>query len=227
MREIYKVVFKIKKEEFVLFIITFLYIFLKNLFFEKLSSLYFLIFLFEIYFTISIYSGIKKCVYNEDFILSFIFKDGLYYLPSILLYNLFIGFTGGIIYLIVSGLISSIKTYSIFSFFLFVLIIVWASFPLFLLLLTLYTPFIVMADDELFFDGIKKSFIFVRKNLEYLILLFFPFLILWIFFFTIFKKYDKIFILKNFLLFLIVFLEILTVKLIFLLYKGLKNGKNI
>ncbi|MGB9677358.1 MAG: hypothetical protein ACPLZ9_01960 [Candidatus Ratteibacteria bacterium] len=193
---------------------------------EKFKSYYFFIFILEIYFTISIYIGIKKCVYEQTFIFSDIFREGLYFFPSILLYNLLMIFFATIIYSIASISISSIKTYSHFSFFLFFLIIVWASFPFFYIFLTLYTPFIILAENEKLFEGIKKSYNFMKDNLSKLLNLFFPFLVLWIFF-IIFQKYDKIIFLKFILIFLVSFLEILTVKTIFLVYnRERKNERN-
>jgi len=226
MLEIYKNILKIKKVEFLLFLITFLYVFLKNLFLQKLTSFYFFVFLFEVYFTISVYYGLKKSVYSENFKFPDVFKMGWYYFPSILLYNLFVGFSGGIVYLIVTGLINSIKTFSGYSFFLFILIILWASFPLFFLFLTLYTPFVIMAKDEKISKAINESVKFMRENLSFLIYSFFPLLILWVIFFTIFQKYDKILSLKIVSLGLMAFLEILTIKLIFLIYKGVENERN-
>lgn len=224
--EIYKQIIKIKKDEFFLFFITFLYVSLRSLFFEKFKSYYFLIFIFEIYFTISVYTGIKKSVYDEIFNFSDIFRDGLYFFPSILLYNLLISLFTGIIYLIASSAISSIKILSQISFFLFFMIITWAAFPFFYISFTLYTPFIILVEDETLFEGMKKSYNFTRKHLPYLINLFFPFLVFWIIFFTIFQKYDKIYILKFILLFFVSFLEILTIKTVFLVYKGVKNERN-
>lgn len=216
MKKIYKYLFKIKKEEILLFLIIFIYLSLRTLFSEKL---YFFVFLFEIYFTISVYSGIKKSVYDDVFSLSEIFKEGLYFLPSVLLYHLIIGFISGIIYLMLSYTINSIKTFSFLSFILFFLIIIWGAIPLFFLFLTVYTPFIIISEEEILFDAIVKSFKFMKENLSFLICLFFPFLVIWFIFFTNFQKYDKIFFLKIFLLFFISFLEILTIKLVFLAYK--------
>ncbi len=227
MLEIYKTILKIKKEEAKLIMITFIYIFLRNLFLEKFLSWYFFTFLFEIYLTVCVYSGIKKSVFNEYFNFSEIFKDGFYYLPSILFYYIFIGFSIAIIYLIITLLINSIKTHTIFSFFLFFLIISWASFPIFFLILTLYAPFIIIVKNETIFDGMKESLKFVKRNFSDLICLFFPFLILWYIFVVIFQKYDKIIPLKTFLILLVSLNEILTVKLVFLTIKGVKNERNV
>ncbi|MCM8818931.1 MAG: hypothetical protein NC915_05610 [Candidatus Omnitrophica bacterium] len=223
MLEIYKSVLKFKKEEYFLFFIIFFYGLLKNLFSGKFASLYFLIFILEIYLTTAVYSGIKKSIYEEEFYFFDIFKYGLHYFPRILLYNLFISFSAGLIYLITTGLINSIKIFSAYSIFLFILIISWAALPLFFLLLTIYTPFIIMIENETVFGSLNKSVSFIRENLVHLIFLFFPFLIFWSLFFTIFHKYDKIFLLKFIVIFLISFLEILTVKLVFLIYKGAKK----
>jgi hypothetical protein len=227
MFEIYKSIFKIEKEEVELILITFIYIFFRNLFLEKFVNLYFLIFLFEVYITIFVYSGIKKSVYNENFNFSEIFKDSIYYFPSILFYYLFLGFSGSIIYLIISSMINSIKTFSIFSYFLYILIISWASIPVFFLTLTLYTPFIIIAKNETIFNGMRESLEFIKKNFSNLICLFFPFLVIWFFFFLIFQKYDKINLLKTFFILLVSLIEILTVKLVFLTLKGEKNERNI
>jgi hypothetical protein len=67
MLEIYKSILKIKKVEAKLILITFIYIFLRNLLFEKFTNWYFLFFLFEIYLTISVYSGIKNSVFYGKF----------------------------------------------------------------------------------------------------------------------------------------------------------------
>ena len=216
-----------KREETELILITFTYIFLRNLFLGKFTNLYFLIFFFEVYLTVCVYSGLKKSVYNEYFNFSEIFKEGIYYFPSILLYYLIVAFSSSMIYLIVSSLINSIKSFSIFSFFLFLLIISWASFPVFFLILTLYTPFIIISKNETIFNGMKESLKFMRENFPNLICLFFPFLIIWFFFFVIFQKYDKINFLNTFLIFLVSLIEILTVKLIFLTIKGVKNERNV
>lgn len=226
MSEIYKNVLKIKKIELALFLITFLYVLLKNLLLEKFANFYFFAFIFEIYLTVSVYTGIKKSVFNELFNFSDIFKDGLKYFFPILLYNLLIGVSGGIVYLIITNLINSIKTFNFYSIFLFVLIISWASVPFFFLLLTIYAPFIIMIDDVPVFTGINKSVNFLRGNLPNLISLFSPFLIFWFLFFTFYPKYDKIIPLKIVLLFLSSFLEILTIKLVFLVYKGENNERN-
>ncbi|MGC8976943.1 MAG: hypothetical protein ACP5OB_04905 [Candidatus Ratteibacteria bacterium] len=222
--EIYKSLFKIKKEEIYLLLITFTCVFLRSSFFEKISPFYFLFFLLEIYLTVSVYSGIKKSLYNDNFKFSDIFKDGLYFFPSILLYQFIVGLCFSIIYLIISSLIDSIKSFSFFSFFLFFLIIVWGAIGLYFLFLTIYTPFIVISEEEILFDAILKSFKFMKKNIENLIVFFFPFSVLWFVFFTNFQKYVNIFFLRFFLLFLISFLEILTVKLAFLIYK--ERGEN-
>ncbi|MCM8804723.1 MAG: hypothetical protein NC833_05675 [Candidatus Omnitrophica bacterium] len=226
-KEIYKSLFKIRKGEILLFLIIFSYTFFRNLFFEKISYFYFFILLFEIYLTISVYYGIKKYVYNENFIFSDIFKETLFILPPVLLYHILIGVFLSFIYLIITSAINSIKIYSFFSFFLFFLIILWASIPIFFLLFTIYTPFIIILNKGEFFNSIFKSYQFMRKNFENLIILFFPFLILYLIFFTSFKKYSNIFLLKLFLFILISFLELLTIKLVFLVYKGVKNERNI
>jgi hypothetical protein len=227
MLEIYKSILKIKKVEAKLILITFIYIFLRNLLFEKFTNWYFLFFLFEIYLTISVYAGIKNSVFYGTFNFFEIFKEGIYYFPSILFYYLLLGFSGSIIYLIISSLINSIKTFSIFSYFLYILIISWASIPVFFLILTLYTPFIIMAKNETIFNGMSESLDFIKKNFSNLICLFFPFLVFWFFFFLIFQKYDKINLLNTFLIFLVSLIEILTVKLIFLTIKGVKNERNV
>jgi len=221
--EIYKNLIKIKKQELFLFFITFLYVSLRSFLLEKFKTYYFFLFFFEIYFTISVYAGIKKCVYDETFTFSDIFRDGFYFFPSILLYNLLISLLAGIIYLIALSAISSIKILSFFSFFLFFIIVVWAALPFFYIFLTLYTPFIILAENDTIFEGIKKSYDFMKNKLSELINLFFPFLVFWVFFFTIFQKYDKITFLKIILLFLVSFLEILTIKTVFLVYKGVKK----
>lgn len=227
MMEIYKNLFRIKKEEIFLSFIIFAYVFLRSLFFEKLSSFYFIIFLFEIYLTVSVYCGIKKIVYGEEFAFLNIFRDGLYFLPSILLYHFSIGLSAAMVYLLILSLINSIRAFSLISFFLFFLIILWGAIPLFFLFLTLYSPFIIICEEEMVFKAIEKSFKFMRGNLEKLVVLFFPFLCLWTFFFTFFQKYDKISSLKIFLLFVMSFIEILTVKLVFLNYKGVKDERNV
>jgi len=221
--EIYKNLIKIRKKEFFLFLITFGYIFLKSLFFERFKPFEFLIFIFEVYFTISVYSGIKKCVYGENFAFFEIFRDGLYFFPSILLYNLFLILSIGTVYSIALSGISSIRTSSPVSFFIFFLILSWAVFPFFHIFFTLYTPFIILSENETFFTSIKKSYNFMKENLSDLINLFCPFLIFWFFFFAIFQKYDKIIFLKIILLFFVSLLEILTVKTVFLIYKGVEK----
>ena len=227
MFEIYKTLLKIKREEIKLILITFIYIFWRNLFGIKFINWYFLIFFFEIYLTICVYLGIKKSVYNEYFNFSEIFKDGFYYLPSILFYYFLVGFFSSLIYLILSSFINSIKIFSFFSYFLFLLIISWLSIPIFFLILTLYTPFIIISKNETIFNGIKESFKFMRENFTDLICLFFPFLIIWFFFFSILPKYDKINLPKTFLVFFVSLVEILTIKLVFLTIKGVKNERNI
>ncbi|MFN4227931.1 MAG: hypothetical protein ACK4F0_07335 [Candidatus Ratteibacteria bacterium] len=220
---IYKQVVKIKKEEFFLFLLTFLYLCLRTLTFDKLKSLYIFVFIFEIYFTVSIYVGIKKSVYEENFKIVDIFKEGLYFFPSILLYNLLVSLVAGLIYSVALSFVSSIKILSKVSFLLFLIIIMWAAIPFFYVFLTIYTPFIIFIENDTVFESIKKSYRFMKANLPYLINLFFPFLIFWTLFFTIFQKYDKINFLKFVLLVFIAFLEILTVKTIFLVYKGVKK----
>jgi hypothetical protein len=229
MLKIYKFVFKIKKEEIIFALIAFFYIYLRSLFLEKFVNYYFLIFLLEIYLTICVYSGIKRSVFNEYFTFFEIFKDGFYYLPFILFYYITVGSSVSFIYLIVLSLINSIKIFSIVSFFLFFLILLWTSFPIFFLFLTLYTPFMIISENETTFNGIKCSVRFIRENLDNLVSLFFPFLIIWSFFFLIFQKYDKIIPLKMkvFLFFLISFIEIFTIKLVFLTIKGVKNERDV
>ncbi|MCM8766671.1 MAG: hypothetical protein NC901_01230 [Candidatus Omnitrophica bacterium] len=224
--EIYKKMIKINKGELFLFILTFLYILFRQLVFEKIKSYYFLIFIFEIYFTVSIYTGIKKSVYDENFTFSDIFREGLYFFPSILFYNLLISFLVGIIYLIASSFVSSIKILSNISFFFFLIIITWASIPFFYIFLTIYTPFIIMVEKETLFESLRKSYNFMRTNLSFLINLFFPFFVFWFLFFTIFQKSGKINFLSFVLLLFVSFLEILTIKTVFLVYKGARDERN-
>ncbi|MCM8785540.1 MAG: hypothetical protein NC827_03695 [Candidatus Omnitrophica bacterium] len=224
--EIYKQAIKIKKKEIFLFLLTFLYVFLRSLFFDKFKSYYFFIFIFEVYYTISIYTGIKKSVYDETFNILDIFKEGLYFFPSILLYNLFVSLVVGLIYSITLSTVSSIKILSNISFLLFFIIIIWAAIPFFYIFLTIYTPFIILVENDTVFESLKKSYKFIRENLPHLINLFFPFFVFWIFLFTSFQKSDKIYLLMFILLLFISFLEILTIKTVFLVYKGVKNERN-
>ncbi|MCM8772330.1 MAG: hypothetical protein NC922_04565 [Candidatus Omnitrophica bacterium] len=182
--------------------------------------------MFEIYITICVYYGIKKSLYDGDFFFLDIFKGGFYYFPFILTYNFLLAICGGLVYLIATGLINSIKTFSGYSIFLFILIIIWASIPYFFLFLTIYTPFIMLIENETLMCSINKSVKFIRENLSSLISHFSPFLFLWVIFFTIFNKYGKIFSLKLFLLAVVSLLEILTVKFVFIVYKGVKNERS-
>lgn len=226
--EIYRKLFKFKKQEFLLILIAFFYLFFRLNFLNKLSGFWFLlVFLFEIYLTISIYAGIKKCVYEENFSFKEIFKTGGILFPSIFLYNFIIGLSGSIVYSIGLALINYIgKILKWYCFFVFFILLIWLSFPFYLLLLTVYAPFIIIAENEKILNSIQKSANFIKENFPDLIFYFFPFLTLWAIYFTTGQKYDIIFLLRFVLTFLLSILEILTVKLVFTAYKGVKDERN-
>lgn len=222
----YKKLFRIKKNEVFLIGIILSYILLKEIFSKFLNQFLPILFIFEIYLTVSVYVGIRMNVFEEKFNFKSMFKEGLYLYFQFFTSILFIVLPSAIVYSFTNYLISLIPTYSNYSFIFFIFIIFWASFPFFHIAFTLFAPFFIIAEDVAIIESIIKSYKFMKGKLSELICLFTPILTLWFLFFSLFHKYDKIIQLKFILVILVSTLEILTVKLVFLIYKGVKDERN-
>jgi len=98
--------------------------------------------------------------------------------------------------------------------------ILWLLFPVYVFLLTTFTPLVIIADDIPLFPAIRKSVAFVKGNLldiEKLVLLFLP---LWLVVIFSLKLYnEKGFFLQLVILYLISVLEVITVKVFLLFYR--------
>ncbi|MCK9265379.1 hypothetical protein M0P98_00590 [bacterium] len=219
--------FLVRKNELLLALIVLLYLILFRFILsiplrEEHIFIFQVFFLFmENYITICAYNGLKESLLKGTLNIGQLFKNSILFFGRMLLYKMFVGLVAIIIMSFGFGMIEVVKNASLVKSTLVMLItIVWLSFPVYLVLLTFLTPFVIVVDDVPVLSAMKKSVKVLRKNLTTSIILIFSVLPLWVFAFFLLKLYnEKGLLFQLFLLCLIAILEIITIKIWMLFYQ--------
>ncbi|MCX8083205.1 MAG: hypothetical protein N3D17_07465 [bacterium] len=234
MKDIIKNGFMLKKKEIYLSFIIFVYLVLSSSIIPQpdsnpvsrksifISEVFLLLFLLENYLTVSIYYGINQFLQGCYPTLSEIFRKGWRFFSRVLWYKVLAFFFLLIVSSFCLSMIELVKESSLLTAGLITTFtILWISFPVYLLLLTLYTPFIIVSDDIPLFTAMKTSMVFIRNNLKDIVLLLFIFFLLWGFAIFFLKLYnEKSFVLQGCVLYFLSLLEIITIKVFLVFYKG-------
>lgn len=211
-----KISWKLKKEEWYLFSIIFIWLFLssiyldgilkKRLIFEALPYI-----IFENYLTVCVYYGLKQTVWKGK-IENNIFVQSLHFFLRILGYRLLFSFISGFLLMIPVALsvnANSVKAVNL----IFFLSILWISVPVYYLVLTLYSPLIIIVEDIPLIESVIKSYNFIKKYLKELLILSIFLGSMWGFAIFLNKVYNYPIKFLNFAL--LSYLEIFTVKCYF------------
>lgn len=167
--------FHIEEKEIYFSLIVFSYVlisdFISKINFSKnytsISLIQIILLLVENYLTICIYSGIKKIIKKEEFKVKDILNDGGYFFGRILLYKIFVAFAAGILIGIAFGTIDILKSTPLFiTILIFTLTLLWLSIPFYFILLTFFSPLIIICKDANFSHSVKMSYYFIRENLK-------------------------------------------------------------
>lgn len=217
---------KLTKFDILLSLIVFFYLVFSNSISElnlknlSLLSLIQIFLLFgENYITIAVYSGIKKTIWKENFKFADIFKEGLHFFFRILTFKVFIGLSIGILAGISLGIIDIVKkTPPVLTAIIFSLTLLWLSIPVYFLLLTFFSPVIIIFKDVELFTSIKMSYYFLKRNLKEVFVLSLSVGIFWAFVVFILKLYNNSNFLKYLFFYFLSLLEIFTIKIFMFLY---------
>jgi len=230
--------FHIERKEIYLSLIVFAYVLISDSISKiNFSKNYLLIFLFQIvlllvenYLTICIYSGIKKIIKKEEFKVKNILSDGGYFFGRILLYKIFVALSAGILIGIAFGIIDIVKSTPLFiTILIFTLTLLWLSIPFYFIILTFFSPLIIIFKDADIPHSIKMSYNFIRKNLKEALGITLIIGIFWFFCIFFLKLYNKFIGIKILFFYLVSLLEILTIKIFMFFYikREEKNERNV
>jgi len=228
----------IEKKEIYFSLIVFFYVlisdFLSKINFSKnytlISLIQIILLLVENYLTICIYSGIKKIIKKEKFKAKDILNDGGYFFGRILFYKIFVAFSAGILIGIAFGIIDILKSTPLFittSIFTFTLL--WLSVPFYFILLTFFSPLIIIYKDANFSHSIKMSYYFIRENLKEIAGITLIIGVFWFFCIFFLKVYNNFVGIRILFFYLVSLLEILTIKIFMFFYikREEKNERNV
>ncbi len=195
-----------------------------------ISLIQIILLLVENYLTICIYSGIKKLVKKEEFKVRDILNDGGYFFGRILLYKIFVAFSAGILISIAFGIIDVLKSTSLFiTTLIFILTLLWLSIPFYFILLTFFSPLIIICKDANFFHSVKMSYYFIKENLKEIAGITLIIGVFWFFCIFFLKVYNNFVGIKVLFFYLVSLLEILTIKIFMVFYikREEKNERNV
>ena len=195
-----------------------------------ISLIQIILLLVENYLTICIYSGIKKLVKKEEFKVRDILNDGGYFFGRILLYKIFVAFSAGILISIAFGIIDILKSTPLFiTTLIFTLTLLWLSVPFYFILLTFFSPLIIICKDANFSNSVKMSYYFIRENLKEIAGITLIIGVFWFFCIFFLKVYNNFIGIKILFFYLVSLLEILTIKTFMFFYfeREGKNGRNV
>ena len=225
-----KISWRFKKEEWYLFLLVFFWFsfssfFLNEILKTRLPLEFLLYIIFENYLTVCIYYGLKQSIWDGK-IERNIFLYSLHFFFRIFGYRVFFAFLFGLLLMIPIGLSANIQSLKIINL-IFLLSILWISLPTYYLLLTLYSPLIILINDVSFFESIKKSYNFMKKNLGEIFSLSIFLSIMWGFVIFLDKIYNfPVRFLEIFLRAILTsYLEIFTVKVFLNFYKLKGEGE--
>ena len=227
MKKLIKDGFSLTKGEFLLSLIVFAYLITSvSILQYPFASTYLLyiqafFFLLENYITVCVYYGIKSSIWGEEIDVPVIFIKGMKFFGRVLAYKLLAGLFVIFVAAFCMSMVELVKdTAPITAWSITAFTILWLSFPVYVFLLTTFTPLVIITDDIPLFPAIRKSVAFVKGNLldiEKLVLLFLP---LWLVVIFSLKLYnEKGFFLQFVILYLISVLEVITVKVFLLFYR--------
>jgi len=202
--------------------------FLKN--YTLIFSIQIILLLVENYLTICIYSGIKKIIKKEEFKVKDILNDGGYFFGRILFYKIFVAFAAGILIGIAFGIIDILKLTPLFiTILIFTLTLLWLSIPFYFILLTFFSPLIIICKDANFSHSVKMSYYFLKENLKEISGITLIIGVFWFFCIFFLKVYNNLVGIKVLFFYLVSLLEILTIKVFMFFYikREEKNERNV
>ena len=228
----------LKKKEILLSVVIFFYLiisdFISRVNFPKNISIIFLIqialLIVENYLTICVYSTIKKIIKKEKFKVKDILTDGGYFFGRILFYKIFVAFSAGILISIAFGIIDILKSTPLFiTTLIFTLTLLWLSVPFYFILLTFFSPLIIICKDANFSHSVKMSYYFIRENLKEISGITLIIGVFWFFCIFFLKVYNNFIGIKILFFYFVSLLEILTIKTFMFFYfeREGKNGRNV
>jgi len=227
MKQIIRDGFLLKKNEFFLSLIVFSYLVISfsvlSLYASSEYLLYIQLFflLLENYVTVSVYYGIRQSLWEGDVDIPGIFINGRDLFFRVLGYKLLAGFFVVFVAAFCLSMVELVKeapliTTTIIT----VFTVLWLSFPLYLLLLTVLTPLVIIADDVPLAKAIRTSVVFIRGHLADTVKIVLLLLPLWAFVILLLKLYnEKNPFLQTGIFYLIALLEIITIKIFLLFYR--------
>jgi len=226
MKEILRDGFTLKKEEFLLSIVVFLYLVFslsilsytpKNYLFPIQSFLL----IFENYITVCVYYGIKRSVWEEKLKVTGIFRDGSRFFLRVLWYKILAGIFIIFVVAFCFSMVELVKeTSPLTTGIITAFTVLWLSFPVYLFLHTVFTPLIIITDDISLTKALRSSMVFVRRNLLDIMKLTLIFLPFWLFVFFFLRVYNNKGIFWHIVVFCLVsMLEVITVKTFLIFYR--------
>jgi len=138
--------------------------------------------LIENYITVAVYYGIKQYLFEGEFDIPGMFVKAKHFFSRVLSYKLFAGLVALLLFAFCLSMIDVVKDSSVAAAgFITGFTVLWISFPVYLLMLTLFAPLIIIVEDAFLFPSVRKSVIFIRVNLPEMVKLVLVTAPLWIF----------------------------------------------
>ncbi|HOL22322.1 MAG TPA: hypothetical protein PLQ41_05670 [bacterium] len=227
MKQIIRDGFLLKKNEFFLSLIVFSYLVISfsvlSLYASSEYLLYIQLFflLLENYVTVSVYYGIRQSLWEGDVDIPGIFINGRDLFFRVLGYKLLAGFFVVFVAAFCLSMVELVKEAPLITTgFITAFTVLWLAFPVYLFLLTFFTPLIIIVDDAPLLKAVKTSMTFIRRHLADIVKLVLLFLPLWAFVILFLKLYnEKSPFLQLCIFCLISLLEVITVKMFLLFYR--------
>jgi len=176
----------------------------------------------ENYITVAVYYGIKQSLFDGKLDMKDMFAKGGYFFGRTLYYKLLVTAAGLFIAAFCLSMIEIVKDSSLAAAgFITGFTVLWISFPIYLIMLTLFTPLVIIVEDSPLLPAVRKSMAFARGNLADIVRLGLLVIPLWFFALFLMKVYNKkdFFVLSAIFCFFAV-LEIVTIRLFMLFYKA-------
>ena len=177
--------------------------------------------LVENYITVCVYLGLKKSLWRDTFSPGRLFMEGNHFFGRVLLYKAAVGFLTLLILGFAHGMIEFLQNVSVVkTVFMMGVTIIWLAFPVFILILSLFTPLIIIVEDIPLVSAVRKSVYFFKKFLSQILLLVVVLLPLWIFAFFLLMVYNEITeMLKWGMFYFLALLEIATIRIFLVFYR--------